>query len=395
MIASCPPVPTGPGFLGSTLRTLDCQAIGAAEKSFAFLSTPGGLGSALLVSAVTLLIVIFGFRLMFNRSVDFGDVTASAVKIGIALAIAASWPAVSRVIASPVINGPAELTQWTGMAAQLPDRLGRADEGIGALTSWGTGRNDIRAQRTGSGDYAANEAATVSLTDALAFGGGRTAFLVGTIGSLGLLKLLAGVLIGLAPLFAGLLLFERTQGIFAGWLRTLFGLLVAGAAANVLLTVELALLEPWLAQAIADRQANLATPSAASELLAMTCSFSLITIGSILLIVRAVVTLEVPVARAASVAIERASQVFAPAVQRTASENAIISNFDNQRGGQTVEGLQRIDSYREMSRNRSMTNASASASTSGPAASVGLRPTSSISRRSRRSLVSQRRDRRA
>lgn len=395
MIAACPTVPTGPGFLAGVLNAMDCLSVGAAEKSFAFLSAPGGLGSAFLISAVTLLIIIFGFRLMFNRPVDFADVTGSAIKIGVALAIAVSWPAVSRVIARPVINGPAELTQWTGMSAQLPGRLGQADEGIGALTSWGTGRNDIQAQRTAAGEYAANEAATVATTDVLAFGAGRTAFLVGTIASLGLLKLLAGILIGLAPIFAGLLLFERTQGIFAGWLRTLFGLLIAGAAANILLSVQLAIMEPWLAQTIADRQASLATPSAASELLAITLSFSLIAIGSILLITRAVVSLEMPVARVLNVVRERASQTLASARSAPAIGNEITTSVTGRRGAQTIEALQRIDAYRELSRNRSMASASANTPVNAFEGAGMRQAMSTAPRRTRRTLVSQRRDRRA
>jgi len=393
--AACPSVPTGPGFLTGVLRAMECLSVQGSERSFAFLGAPGGIASAFLVSAVTLLIVIFGFRLMFNHPIDFGDVTASAVKIGIALAIAVSWPAVSRVIARPVINGPSELTQWTGLADQLPERLGHVDEGIGALISWGTGRNDIRAQRTANGDYAANETATVALTDALAFGGGRTAFLVGTIGSLGLLKLLAGILIGLAPIFAGLLLFERTQGIFAGWLRTLFGILIAGAAANVLLSIELAILEPWLSATIADRQASLATPSAASELLAMTLAFSVITAGSILLIMRAVVTLEVPVARILMAAGERVSGAITSVASNANSTLTFVSNDNGRRGAQIVEGLQRIDSYREQVRSRSTNSASVVSTEVHNSERAGVRQgTGRGVRGPRRTLVSQRRDRR-
>jgi len=397
MITGCPTVPTGPGFLTGILRAMDCLSVGAAEQSFAFLSTPGGIASTILVTAVTLMIVIMGFRLMFGLPIGFGDVTASAVKVGIALTIATSWPAISRVIAGPVINGPAELTQWTGISSQLPERLGRADEGIGALTSWGTGRNDIRAPRTANGDFAANEASTVAMTDALAFGGGRTAFLVGTIGSLGLLKLLAGVMIGLAPIFAGALLFERTQGLFAGWIRALFGLLIAGAAANILVAVELAILEPWLAQAVADRQASLATPSAAAELLAMTLAFGLISAGTILVILRTVLSLEVSVPRLVVEMGDRVKEALATSTSRTGSVS--VSNtaaIQSSRSAQTIEALQRIDAYRQSSHSSAATFAGAGTGPERPQRSaVATGTTAAANRQPRRTLVGQRRDRRA
>lgn len=396
MIATCPAVPTGPGFLAGILRAMDCLSIGAAEKSFVFLSTPGGIASTVLVTAITLMIVILGFRLMFGLPIGFGDVTGSVIKVGIALTIATSWPAISRVIAGPVINGPAELTQWTGISSQLPERLGLADEGIGALTSWGTGRNDIRAQRTANGDFAANEAATVSLTDALAFGGGRTAFLVGTISSLGLLKLLAGVLIGLAPIFAGALLFERTQGLFAGWIRALFGLLIAGAAANILLAVELAILEPWLAQTIADRQASLATPSAAAELLAMTLAFSFIAAGTILVILRTVLSLEVSVPRLVVEVGDKVKEALATSTSRPAAASVFNASVaHSNRSAQTIEALQRIDSYRQTSQSSATSIAMSGADPDGPLQATRSNIKSTASRQPRRTLVGQRRDRRA
>lgn len=394
MITVCPAVPSGPGFLAGVLRSTDCLALGAAERSFAFLSAPGGLAASLLVAAMTMLIAIFGFRLMFSVPVGFGDVTAAALRIGIALAIATSWPAVSRVIAGPVLNGPAELTRWTGITSALPERLGNADAGIGALTSWGTGRNDPRAQRTAGGDYAANEAATVALTDAFAFGFGRTAFLVGAVGSLGLLKLLAGILIGLAPIFAGLLLFERTQGIFAGWLRALLGLLVAGAAANVLLAAQLALLEPWLAGAVASRQASLATPSAASELLALTLSFSLITFATIALIFRFMLSLELPVLRILNQIPADAREALAPSASPAGTGSTLVSNDNSRRSARTVEAVQRIDSFRDWAQRSSIAVA-----TVGQAPGADGRADGHASqggqRRPRRTLVGQRRDRRA
>lgn len=401
MLAVCSPVPTGPGFLAGILGAMDCQARNAAEQSFLFLAAPGALGSILLVTCVTLLIAILAFRLMFGSTVTFGDVTVSAIKIGIALAIATSWPVVSKVIADPAIDGPAELTRWTGITDQLANRLGRTDEGIGALTSWGTGRNDVRAPRTANGDYAANQTATVVLTDALAFGGGRTAFLVGAIGTLGLLKLLAGVLIGLAPIFAGLLLFDVTRGVFVGWLRGLFALTIAGAAANIILAAELMLLEPWLAEVIAQRQSSLATPSAAGELLAMTLAFNVMTMAGIFLIFRTILSLDLGVIRRSREVRETENPALTVSPSMVSSSQTLIANDNGRRSGQTVEALQRIDSYRQQRSpgDGSVGSASSTAADAwSPDASHSvIRSSNGVNhrRRSRLTLSGQRRDRRS
>lgn len=401
MIAGCAPVPTGPGFLAGALRFLDCHAVGIAEQSFAFLGQPGSPAYAMLLTALTLLIVIFGFRLMFGHRPDLGDVTSAALRVGIVLALAGSWPAVSAVIARPVLAGPAELVAWTGPAASLPDRLGRVDSGIAALTSWGSGRNDIRAPRTADGDYSANAAATVSLADSIALAGARVSFLLTAIASLGVVRLLAGVLIGLAPVFAGLLLFERTRGIFAGWARALFGLIVAGAALALVLRLELALLEPWIAEVIAQRQASLSAPSAPTELLAMTMAFGLISAGVIVVIIRLCLALELPAMSWRSPPLAEARRDDRPPYASVARVTA--ASAMPERVLQTVEGLDRIEQHRSASR-RLATSSSAPLRPAEPSAAAGLHlgganaqsgGKSQLGGRGRTTLMAQRRDRKA
>jgi hypothetical protein len=100
-------------------------------------------------------------------------------------------------------------------------------------------------------------------------------------------------LVSALPVFAGLLLFDTTRGMFLGWVRLLFGLSIAAFAVPMILAAELSLLEPWLAQTIEQRSRFIAAPSAPTELLALTGSFQLIVAGTILMIVRACLVAEV------------------------------------------------------------------------------------------------------
>jgi type IV secretion system protein VirB6 len=294
-LAACAPATTGGGFLKSTLVYLDCAGKAVGSAGYVAFSQPGSIVVQLILTAITLFIAWHGLRMMFGRVLDMGDAVLAVAKIGIVLMLVTSWPAVRTLFAEPTFSGPAELAALTRLEGPVPleDRLQRADDGIVALTKWGTGKLDIRAGRTADGQPAASEFAGVALTDGLALGLGRLSFLVGSLMSLGLLRLLSGVMISALPIFAGLLLFDATRGLFLGWLRLIFALFVASLAIPLILTVELSLLEPWLARAIEQRGAFYATPSTPTELLAISASFLLILIGSMALLVRSCFAVDV------------------------------------------------------------------------------------------------------
>lgn len=287
--AVCAPITSGGGFLKGTLAYFDCAGQQIGAFGYQALAAPGSPVSQIMLALITLFIAWFGIRMMFGRTPDIGGVVLAAAKIGLVLMLMTSWPAVRTLVFDPSFDGPAELVgQANGpQSERLEDRLQRVDDGIVALTSWGTGKLDIRAGRTADGQPAASAFSGIALTDSLAFGAARLSYLVATLMTFGLLRLLGGVMIAALPLFAGLLLFEATRGLFDGWARLLFALFVCSFSVPLILSVELALLEPWLAQAIAQRGAYFATPSAPTELLAMTASFFLILAGSTALIVRA------------------------------------------------------------------------------------------------------------
>ena len=296
-LAACAPVSSGSGFLKSSLAYLDCAGREVGASGYTALTQPSSTISQLILAAITLFIAWHGIKMMFGRMPDMGDAVIAFAKIGLVLMLATSWPAVKTLFAAPAFNGSAELVAETRTQGPttLEDRLQRVDDGVVALTKWGTGKLDIRAGRTADGQPAASEFAGIALTDNLALGLGRLAFLVSALMSIGLLKLLTGVMISALPLFAGLLLFDVTRSHFLGWVRVLFAMLVAGFAVPLILTVELSLIEPWLVRAIAERSAYLATPSAPTELLAMAGSFLLILGAAMALIVKACFSVDVAV----------------------------------------------------------------------------------------------------
>src|SRR5690606_23272413 len=124
------------------------------------------------------------------------------------------------------------------------------------------------------------------VADDLAFGAARVAFLSGVVGAFALVRLGAGVLLALAPLFAALLLFDLARGVFAGWLRALVFTILASIAATILLGVELALLEPWLTHILGLRHARVVTAQAPVELLVLCLGFTAALVGAFGLLLR-------------------------------------------------------------------------------------------------------------
>jgi type IV secretion system protein VirB6 len=225
----------------------------------------------------------------------------AVAKIGVVLTIAASWPAYRTVVYDVVVQGPAQLSAALGRAAGLPgadgdliNRLQAADVSIIRLTNFGTGRDDLAVLPSSNPNEPAQR---TPIADNPAMGWARVFFLSSTIAAFAAVRLTAGVLLALAPLFAGLLLFDMARGLFVGWLRALVFALLASVATTMVLGVQLALLEPWLAQVIQLRQSNALAAAAPIELLVICLAFALALFGSIGILLRLAFTVHVPAGR--------------------------------------------------------------------------------------------------
>lgn len=274
---ACPLVTTGQHFLASVLDHIDCQAATLGSFGFQALAQPGGLGQAVLTGLLTLMIAILALRLMMGRAPASGDAIGLALRVGIALTLAASWPAFRTVLYDTVLHGPAELAaalragdSLPGASGGLTARLQAVDDAIVALTAQGTGREVYAPVQEGGTTFKA-----IALEDQPALGWARVAYLTGTLGPLVALRLAAGLLLALTPVVAGLLLLGGTQGLFAGWARGLVLCLLGSLGLTVVYATELAILEPWVTSALQLRGANYATPAAPTELLVLTLSFAI------------------------------------------------------------------------------------------------------------------------
>lgn len=275
---ACPAIVTGDIFLARVIAHIDCQAQVIGSFGYQALAQPGSPAGVVATVALTVFVAFFGIRLMFGPPPGMRDTVLDVLKIGIVVTLAFSWPAFRTVVYNVVVDGPAELATFIvnplgEETRPLITRLQSADNGIVAMIDTGTGRASgasLNNQPTGA-TFSGS-----SLQEDAAFGWSRLLFLASTIGTIGLLRLLAGLLLALAPIMAGLLLFDASRGIFAGWLRGLVLAMLGTLGASVVLSVQLAVLEPWITDALKVRALGYATPATPLELFAITLAFGVL-----------------------------------------------------------------------------------------------------------------------
>lgn len=290
---SCVPVRSGEQFVRSFLDHIDCQARTLGSFGYQSLADPALPLSVMLTAALTLFIALFALRLLLGERLPYRDTLTGVIRIGIVLLLATSWPAFRVVIYDVVTDGAQQIAQpiaaSSGLAAAdagFATRLQNVDNGIARLTREGTGRFQAGTVAVAPGQTADSAFREFAMPDNVGWSTARIFYLVGVIAPLALLRMAAGILLALAPLFALLLLFDATRGIFANWLGGLFATLVGTIATALVLAAELAILEPWLADALTRRAASVALPEAPTELLAMTAAFALIGAAMLYLVLR-------------------------------------------------------------------------------------------------------------
>lgn len=286
---ACPAILTGESFLASSLAHLDCQGRVIGAYGYGALADPASGTSALLISLLTIFIALWGIRLLLGAGVGARDVVGDALRVGIVLTLALSWPAWRVVAYDVVTQGPGELAglvnSSSGLAPAgiLAQRLQNADDGLIALTTFGTGR--LTGGVVGNSDRG-DSFHGVAIGDETGLGWGRIFFLVGSLAPYAVLRVGAGLLLAIAPLMAGLLLFGQTVGLFIGWMRALAFVFLGGIAWYLTEGVKLAMLAPWISDALARRDDKLFTPSMPTELVVMALAFCVLSLGIMALIAR-------------------------------------------------------------------------------------------------------------
>jgi type IV secretion system protein VirB6 len=269
------------------------QAIG--EGGYHALAAPGSSIALVLTAMLTIFVALFGYRMLFGQVPDARDGVVAVVKLGVVLALATSWPAFRTLAYDVTMHGPAELASDIGAPTGLPGaggglvaRLQGIDNGLAELMILGTGKPPNMDELVGPTQTLTPQQQQQQLQhlqqmaqrpkwdptrDATLLGESRTLFLTGAIGAFASVRVVAGLLLALGPLFALFLLFDGTRGLFEGWVRGVGGAALGALATSIVLGVELAIMEPWLNDILVQRRADIPTPEVPIEMLVMTLVF--------------------------------------------------------------------------------------------------------------------------
>jgi len=229
------------GLIGS----VDCQVHGLAQAGYAALSAPGSPVSTLLTVLMTLYVAFMGYRLVLGRgTLRIGDATIAAVKLALVVALATNWALLETLVYDLLFKAPAEvgallLAQLDGGGAGKLDPYVRLQFAFDALQE----AAQHFATRAGARDAALQGGPGFA---AFAANVGGLVMLLTSLGVVLACKVVLSVLLALAPIIAGLLLFETTRGLVEGWLKAMIALSVLPMIATLALSLELAMMAPSL-----------------------------------------------------------------------------------------------------------------------------------------------------
>jgi type IV secretion system protein VirB6 len=304
MPGGCPTFAPNGDFLSQVLIVVDCHAQSIGEGGYQALTSPGSSGGTILTALLTIFVALFGYRMLFGHMPDLREGVLAVVKVGLAVTLATSWPVFRTLAYDVAFQGPAQVASQIGQQSGVPGseggmiaRLQGVDNLLAELMVLGTGKPPDTEQA-----FVNNEGLTPQeqaqaqqhlqalqqrppwnpAVPAKMVAQARTLYLTGAIGAFASVRLLAGILLALGPLFALLLLFDTTRGLFEGWVRVLAGAALGALSTSLLLGVELALMEPWMANVITQRRYDVPTPNVPVELLVMSLVFLLALIGALI-----------------------------------------------------------------------------------------------------------------
>lgn len=252
---SCAPFDAAQGYAMALTSYIDCQAKLLGEGGYAALSASNSPVIVALGGLLTILIAFQGYRLLLGDQLQFRDGVLLAARIGLVLAFATQWPAYRTVVYGLTVEAPQELTALLpgaggGSGRSFPARLQTSYQAIAELTRPSPNLALPSAPQQGVDSPVPQQKLPFSLAGNPVLMAAGIALLVSGLAILITVRLIAGLLLALGPLFFACLLFETTRGLFEGWVRALLGTAVASTTTGVLLGIEMSIIEPQLSALI-------------------------------------------------------------------------------------------------------------------------------------------------
>lgn len=266
--------PAARGMAARLLADVDCQAFGLVERGYAILSQPGGAVGTLLTGLLILAVAFFGYRLLLGHGLVLSDAVGLAVKIGIVLLLAGSWSAWQTLAYDSLARAPGQIATelLDGIGAKQP--LAGLDHMVRSLDAAGIGYRERAGMVSPLIGGPAAAAMTLNVSAQL--------LVLSTVGVLVAARVLLALLLALAPLMAGFLLFDATRGMAEGWLRGMVTAALVPLFVMIFASVEFAILAPMLNRLFAAQAAGTFEVATTTPIGLVTLTFALAIVAGII-----------------------------------------------------------------------------------------------------------------
>ncbi len=226
----------------------DCQAFGLVERGYAALSQPGGNIAAALTGLLVIAVALFGYRLLLGRGLALRDAVGLALRIGIVLMIATSWEAWQLLAYDSFARAPGRIASEVLAGIGARDPLVSLQDALDKLEAASVG------YRTRAG--LASPLVGGPAAAAMALNSSGLILTLTTIGVLVAMRVVLAILLAIAPLMAGFILFDSTRGMAQGWLGAMATAAIVPLFVLILAAVEFAILGPIIARVLSEQAAG-------------------------------------------------------------------------------------------------------------------------------------------
>lgn len=336
-MAACPAFDPLAPYAIELVAFVDCHARNLGEFGYMSWSQGGGLG-VLLGGLITILVALFGYRLLLGEALTLHELISPAVRIGVVLVLATQWPAYRVLVYDVVVLGPGQISQQLlssdGLGASSLNRTQSVYEAVDRVVH---PPNQRRTQGPGAAEGeppgASRPLGGLTADDRKNVDWAGYVFLTTTLGGMLAVRVAAGLLLALAPLFVVGLLFDPLRGLFMGWVRALMAVALGSVAVAVGLAVELEVLEAQLRTLIAVAGSGEFIAMLPGEILLSASLFAIILTGLLVSIGWACAGLSLP--HTVRLALSRVFQGIRPVPISSAS----TANVQPEQGRERAQAL--------------------------------------------------------
>jgi type IV secretion system protein VirB6 len=228
----------------------------------------------MLTGLLVLAVAFFGYRLLLGHGLVLSDAVGLAVRIGVVLMLASSWSAWQNVAYDTLARAPTQIANdmLDGIGAKQP--LAGLDYMTRSLDAVGAGYRERAGMVSPMIGGPAAAAMTLNVSSQL--------LVLSTVGVLVAARVVLALLLALAPLMAGFILFDATRGMAEGWLRAMVSAALVPLFVIIFASVEFAILLPLVNRLFAAQAAGTFDVAAATPIGLVTITFALATAAGIL-----------------------------------------------------------------------------------------------------------------